>query len=261
MIKTNAIIAVVLVVILVGGGLFLFFPDEAGTTDATATIYIENADSGEVMVAEMDISKLSFTEAMMLSAYDEVREVDFKPLEFTGSIPAISWSGNYNIWVVTKLKVTATDDIASLTKIRCSWGGKPGMTGGSINVAPDHITNTASTAALVSIGGEVGPAIENTNVVTGTEYTFDQSSMSSNKFNMWKVMDSATNRYVFNNLSGNTIDGATITCSVIAYALDDSGASVANTMTATMKINVGSWSQTGLSIVITDMGVGGYVAA
>lgn len=253
MVKTNAIIALVLVAILVGGGLFLFFPEETGTTGATATIYIQNADSGEVMAAEMDISKLAFHEAMLLSAYGEVREADFKPLDFTSQVSALSWGGTYNVWVVTKVKVTATDDIASLTKLRCSWGGKPGMTGGSISVAPDHVTNTASTAALVSIGGSVGPESENTNVAFGTEYTFDQSGVAGGKFNMWKVYDSSTSRYVFNNLNGNTIDGATITCTITAYGVDDSGASIGNSQSATMKINVNSWSQSGLSIVITGM--------
>jgi len=242
-------------VVLVVAGFIFLVPTTEGNDDieATATIYIQSVNGGEIMEAEIDLSELSITEQMMLSISDEVRTADF-----TGSISALSFGGAYNIWIVTKVKVTATDDIASLTKIRCSWSGKPGATGGSINVAPDHATNTD--ASLVSIGGETGPAKENTNAVFGTEYTFDQSSVSGGKFSMWKIYDSSTNRYVFNNLNGNTIDGATITCTVSAYAVDDSGADIGNSQTATLKISVNSWSQSGLSIAITSMDVGGYAA-
>lgn len=249
----NKLLVIGIIAIVVVAGFMFLMPEAEGNDEigATATVYVQSVNGGEIMEAEIDISKLSMTEQMMLSISDEVRTADF-----TGSISALSWGGSYNVWAVTKVKVTATDDIASLTKIRCSWGGKPGVAGGSINVAPDHATNTASTAALVSVGGDVGPAVENTNAAFGTEYSFDQSSVSNGKFSMWKVYDSSSSRYVFTNLYGDTIDGATITCSVSAYAVDDSGANIGITQTATLKISVNSWSQSGLSIAITGMTAG-----
>lgn len=249
----NKLLVIGIIAVVIVAGFMFLMPSAEGDDDieATATIYVQSVNGGEIMEAEMDISKLSMAEQMMMSISGEVREMDF-----TGSISALSWGGAYNIWVVTKTKVTATDDIASLTKIRCSWGGKPGVAGGSINVAPDHATNTASTAALVSVGGEVGPALEKTGLVFGTEYTFDQSSVSNGKFSMWKVYDSSTSRYVFTNLYGDTIDGATITCTVSAYAVDDSGADIGISQTATLKISVSAWSQSGLSIAITGMSAG-----
>jgi WD40 repeat protein len=255
MVKTNAILAVVLVIILVGGGLFLFFPEEAGATDATATIYIENADSGEVMVAEMDISKLSFTEAMMLSAYGEVREVDFKPLEFTGSISALSANGNYNMWIVAKAKVSATDDIASLTKIQYTVSGKPG-TANLASTTPDHATTTLP-EKLWTVSGTASATIFKTSATFGTEYTFDQSAATEGKFN--RVYNSDTK--ALGTLNGDRIDGSVITVQISAYAVDDSGQTVVNTATATMKIVVNSYSQSALSVVITGISIGGYAAA
>lgn len=249
----NKLLVIGIIAVVIVAGFMFLIPTAEGDDDieATATIYVQSVNGGEIMEAEIDISKLSMTEQMMLSISDEVRTTDF-----TGSISALSWGGAYNIWAVTKLKVTATDDIASLTKIRCSWGGKPGVAGGSINVPPDHATNPTASTVLVSVGGEMNPAIEATNVVFGTEYTYDQSSVNSGKFSMWKAYDSASSRWTFTNLYGDTVDGATITCSVSAYALDDSGASIAISQTATLKISVNAWSQSGLSIAITGMSAG-----
>jgi len=258
MIKPNQLLAIVIVMLVACGAYFMLLPNltgEDGATDATATIYIANAETGEIVCAELDINKLSFEEASMLTLYGEVRETAFAPLEFTEEIPALSSIGNYVMWVSAKAKVSASDDIASLTKIQYTVSGKPGDANLAAS-APTHVTTTLP-EKLWTVGGTASATLFKTGVSFGTEYTFDQAAAPEGKFKQVYNSDSKA----YGSLNGDRIDGSLITVQISAYAVDDSGQTVVSTSTATMKIIVNSYTQSGLSVVITDVGVGGYVAA
>jgi hypothetical protein len=251
------ILAIMAAAIVVVAGLVFLIPSGEGNENmnATAVIYIQNADSGEVLMAEMDLDGPSMSEQMMLSFGSEIRKTDFKPLDFTGNIAAVSFVGNYQIWVVCKAKVSATDDIASLTKLTCDWYGKPGAKSDGSTTAPDHAT-TSAPEKLKTVGGAFSVQMEKTGLAFGTEYTFDQSAVSNGKFSNYYNTDTK----IGSNLIGARVEGATRDCSINALAIEDSGASIGTQVSATLKIIVGSWSQTGLSVVITGMSAGSAAA-
>lgn len=242
----NKFLVIGIVALVIVAGFLFMFPSAEGNDEieATATIYVQSVNGGEIMEAEIDLSKLSMSEQMMMSITGEVRTMDF-----TGDISALSQVGLYNLWIVTKVKVTATDDIASLTKIVCQVSGRPGDT---IYGSPNHETSTITSEKLWTIGGSASATIEKTSTVLGTEYTFDQSGVSNGKFA--SVYDSATK--ATGSLNGNRIDGTLVTALIAAYAVDDSGTTVRSEVSATLKISVNSWSQSGLSIAITGMSAG-----
>lgn len=244
----GAVVAVIAALLLVATGFGQTtnpFEDE-NIGDCTCRVYIEDAN-GALLYADVPLSSLTFSEAMMLSFGQGVREVAFKPLtSFTSTTSQLAYSSNYKLYSDVSFKVTGG---ASTSSVTASWMGVAGLSGQSSSAAPNHET---SANILMTPNGQQVVSWTKSGIVAGTSYSMSQNGAVDGDNDKWSKYMPMPSGAPLTKLTGDTIDGAKLTVTLTVKS-----GSETQSATADLLIKVNSWGSTAssssLTITITGM--------
>jgi hypothetical protein len=230
----------IVAMIIIAGAFFLYMPsdDDSENTSMTATIVIEELDTGEMIEAEIDLSEPDWTEQMMLSFGENIRSTDFKPLYSTdpggGDNPGlingpIRANGKYAVYLKGTCHVSGAELSSNNVDLTLTFHGK---------VMKPTAGDMSSTAAT---SGQNVKIIKN--IPVNTDYVFDQST--AGKFTYVGTA----------SFLGANLDGAWLYIDMGVIGQDGTK-TVSYTGTFGILLSVGDWTDASVSASITDISVG-----
>jgi hypothetical protein len=230
------VIGVVALIAIAGIAYFFLLPSDGGSGDGdmTATVYIEDVETGQVLSSEISLEEASFSESMMLTFGESIRSTTMTYIEDYTIPTAIKTEGLYRVWM--EVKITASWSGVQITKNEVTFTGTSGLGGSTLTsaniaektfVATNKITNGDSVVNMQTLGKTWTHRLGLTN---------NAIQLNGASLDNMKLMVTAL-------LSGSAPDGT-------AYGFSDN---------AILNIDVNSFDKAQITVSITDISIGGPV--
>lgn len=236
--------AIIMVVIIIVAS--MYFGNGSGNSDMdndkTATIYIQNVETGQIFEGTVSLNELNFGEQMMLSFGQDIRESALTSVAISDPIAP---NQSFKVWVEVDVEATWADVKLKNNVVKFSGKTATGLEISYNNIVP---AKAGKLNTLITINDKImnGP-LSTVNMKTeGYEWSYIYNPSAS------------SGTYVpYTTITGDKLDGMVLTVETTLSGVDGNGATVESTDVAELVLDVDMNSTSGsITVAIKDVRAG-----